>query len=251
MPAEKFVHDFVKEAGYTPIPDRAIIVTYAPADLSEKIARFFSNEFFALQMCEKSLVLFSRYSFYLLPLGKVLIFTPVVFKVYGTAGEAVLRIGTDHGCVEGSKVCSSNQQCHYQHIPHGLPTLKFHHRYGDNVLILPVLSPAIYYCVEQKHRQSYQGWQIKKCIHYSGGIPVQLPNEKTRHPIPGKSADYHEGNTYRTIPLFYFSNRFGSVGLLDNVHDVCAANPTTSQQEQHGNCIDGKGQGKEVGAGIK
>lgn len=57
MPAEKFVHDFVKEAGYTPIPDRAIIVTYAPADLSEKITRFFSNEFFALQMCENSLVL--------------------------------------------------------------------------------------------------------------------------------------------------------------------------------------------------
>ena len=57
MPAEKFVHDFVKEAGYNPIPDRAIVVTYAPADLSEKIARFFSNEFFALQMCENSLVL--------------------------------------------------------------------------------------------------------------------------------------------------------------------------------------------------
>ena len=46
MPAEKFVHDFAKEAGYTPIPDRAIIVTYAPANLSEKITRFFSNEFF-------------------------------------------------------------------------------------------------------------------------------------------------------------------------------------------------------------
>lgn len=57
MPAEKFVHDFVKEAGYNPIPDHAIVVTYAPADLSEKIARFFSNEFFALQMCENSLVL--------------------------------------------------------------------------------------------------------------------------------------------------------------------------------------------------
>lgn len=57
MPAEKFVHDFVKDAGYTPIPDRAIIVTYAPANLSDKIARFFSNAFFALQMCENSLVL--------------------------------------------------------------------------------------------------------------------------------------------------------------------------------------------------
>lgn len=57
MPAEKFVHDFVKEAGYNPIPNRAIIVTYAPANLSEKIVRFFSNEFFVLQMCENSLVL--------------------------------------------------------------------------------------------------------------------------------------------------------------------------------------------------
>lgn len=57
MPAEKFVHEFVKEAGYNPIPDRAIIVTYAPANLSAQIARFFSNEFFALQMCESSLVL--------------------------------------------------------------------------------------------------------------------------------------------------------------------------------------------------
>lgn len=57
MPAEKFVTEFVKEAGYQPIPDRAIIVTYAPADLSEKIVKFFSNEFFALQLCKDSLVL--------------------------------------------------------------------------------------------------------------------------------------------------------------------------------------------------
>ena len=57
MPAEKFVHDYVKEAGYTPIPDRAIVVAYAPNDMSEKLSRFFSNEFFALQLCETSLVL--------------------------------------------------------------------------------------------------------------------------------------------------------------------------------------------------
>lgn len=65
MPAEKFVHDFVKEAGFDPIPDRAIIVTYAPATLSEKVAKFFSNEFFALQMCKDSLVLlpFGRMSY--------------------------------------------------------------------------------------------------------------------------------------------------------------------------------------------
>ena len=67
MPAEKFVTEFVKEAGFTPIPDRAIIVTYAPSNMSERIVRFFSNEFFALQMCQDSLVLlpFGRMSFML------------------------------------------------------------------------------------------------------------------------------------------------------------------------------------------
>ena len=59
MPAEKFVTEFVKEAGFTPIPDRAIIVTYAPANLSEMVAKFFSNELFALQVCTDSLVMLS------------------------------------------------------------------------------------------------------------------------------------------------------------------------------------------------
>ncbi len=67
MPAEKIVKEIIKDAGYTPMEDRAIIVTYAPANLSEKITRFFSNEFFVLQMCESSLVLlpFGRMSFML------------------------------------------------------------------------------------------------------------------------------------------------------------------------------------------
>lgn len=67
MPAEKIVKEIIKDAGYTPMEDRAIIVTYAPANLSEKITRFFSNEFFILQMCESSLVLlpFGRMSFML------------------------------------------------------------------------------------------------------------------------------------------------------------------------------------------
>ena len=67
MPAEKYVTEFVKEAGFSPIPDRAIIVTYAPANMSERVVKFFSNEFFALQMCHDSLVLlpFGRMSFML------------------------------------------------------------------------------------------------------------------------------------------------------------------------------------------
>lgn len=67
MPSEKIVHDILKKAGYSPMKDRSIIVTYAPANLSEKIVRFFSNEFFVLQMCESSLILlpFGRMSFML------------------------------------------------------------------------------------------------------------------------------------------------------------------------------------------
>ena len=67
MATEKRVNEILKDAGYTPVKGRAIIVTYAPANLSEKITRFFSNEFFVLQMCESSLVLlpFGRMSFML------------------------------------------------------------------------------------------------------------------------------------------------------------------------------------------
>lgn len=57
MAAEKKVTEILREAGYQPLEDRAIIVTYAPKDLSEKIIRFFSNEFFVLQICEESIVL--------------------------------------------------------------------------------------------------------------------------------------------------------------------------------------------------
>ena len=55
MAAEKKVTEILREAGYQPLEDRAIIVTYAPKDLSEKIIRFFSNEFFVLQICEESI----------------------------------------------------------------------------------------------------------------------------------------------------------------------------------------------------
>lgn len=57
MASEKKINTILKEAGYTPKEGRAIIVTYAPANLSEQISRFFFNEFFVLQMCEDSLVL--------------------------------------------------------------------------------------------------------------------------------------------------------------------------------------------------
>lgn len=51
------VWQFAQQAGYAPLEDRCIIVKYAPENLSEKIASFFSWEFYALQMCENEVIL--------------------------------------------------------------------------------------------------------------------------------------------------------------------------------------------------
>lgn len=65
MASRKKVEEIVRKAGYTPMEKRAIVVTYAPANLSDQIARFFSNEFYVLQMCENSLIL--------IPFGKLML----------------------------------------------------------------------------------------------------------------------------------------------------------------------------------
>lgn len=65
MASRKKVEEIVRKAGYTPMENRAIVVTYAPANLSDQIARFFSNEFYVLQMCENSLIL--------IPFGKLML----------------------------------------------------------------------------------------------------------------------------------------------------------------------------------
>jgi len=57
MAREDKVWQFAEDAGYTPLEDRCIIVKYAPENLSEKIASFFSWEFYALQMCENEVIL--------------------------------------------------------------------------------------------------------------------------------------------------------------------------------------------------
>lgn len=65
MATEKKVTEILREAGYEPVEDRAIIVSYALVNMSEKIARFFHNEFFVLQICRESIVL--------VPFGKLLL----------------------------------------------------------------------------------------------------------------------------------------------------------------------------------
>lgn len=57
MANEKKVSEILREAGYEPLEERAIIVTYAAENMSEKITRFFNNEFFVLQICQDSIVL--------------------------------------------------------------------------------------------------------------------------------------------------------------------------------------------------
>lgn len=59
MSKQTTVWEVIKNAGYEPIENRNIIVSYAPANLSESVIKFLQldNEFFVLQLCAKELVL--------------------------------------------------------------------------------------------------------------------------------------------------------------------------------------------------
>ena len=57
MANERKINDFLKDAGYEPREGKTIIVKYAPENLSDQIAKFFSMEFYVLQICKKSIVL--------------------------------------------------------------------------------------------------------------------------------------------------------------------------------------------------
>lgn len=58
MAKEKKIHEVVREIGFDPIEGRAIIVRYAPENLSGKIADFFSvNNYYVLQICNEEILL--------------------------------------------------------------------------------------------------------------------------------------------------------------------------------------------------
>lgn len=59
MAKQTKIWDIIKNAGYAPIENRNIIVSYAPANISDSIVKFLgcSNEFFVLQICTDELVL--------------------------------------------------------------------------------------------------------------------------------------------------------------------------------------------------
>ncbi len=59
MAKETKVWEILKEAGYEPLENRSIIVSYAPEDLSDAIAKFLSvgTEFYVLQICREEVVL--------------------------------------------------------------------------------------------------------------------------------------------------------------------------------------------------
>ena len=46
MATEKKVFEIIKEAGFDPIEDKGIVVKYAPENLSDKIAKFFSSSMY-------------------------------------------------------------------------------------------------------------------------------------------------------------------------------------------------------------
>lgn len=59
MAKEAKVWEIIRNAGYEPIENRSIVVSYAPENLSEAIVKFLgvSTEFFVLQICRDELVL--------------------------------------------------------------------------------------------------------------------------------------------------------------------------------------------------
>lgn len=64
MASTKTLMSVLSELGLEPREERAIVVKFAPENLSAKIAQFFSMEFYVLQLCKDRLVLlpFSKLS---------------------------------------------------------------------------------------------------------------------------------------------------------------------------------------------
>ena len=63
--AKETLWEIIKAAGYEPIENRSIVVSYASSNLSDAIIKFFTEgkEFFVLQICREELVL--------IPFGKL------------------------------------------------------------------------------------------------------------------------------------------------------------------------------------
>lgn len=51
------MYDIIKEAGFEPIENRAIVIKYAPENLNQKLLNFFNMEFYVLQLCKENLIL--------------------------------------------------------------------------------------------------------------------------------------------------------------------------------------------------
>lgn len=77
MPREMTIWGIIRDAGYEPVENRSIIVSYASANLSDAIVKFFTEgkEFFVLQICREELAL--------VPFGKI---------SYGLKKEVTLAI---------------------------------------------------------------------------------------------------------------------------------------------------------------
>ncbi len=65
MAKQKKIWEIMQDAGFEPIENEMIIVSYAPENLSDAVIRFLrcSNQFFILQICRDTLIL--------IPFGKM------------------------------------------------------------------------------------------------------------------------------------------------------------------------------------
>lgn len=57
MASEKTLLSVLSELGLDPLNDRAIVVKFAPNNLSARITEFFNAEFYVLQLCKEKIVM--------------------------------------------------------------------------------------------------------------------------------------------------------------------------------------------------
>ena len=181
----------------------------------------------------------------------LLVLAHVPGKIHRTAGETVGGIAAHGRGIKGCKISSSNQECHYQHGPHRLPALKFHHGSGNQILIGLSFVPPIHHRVEQNHIDADQRWQIKQAGHHGRRIPVEHIHKEGGHQITGQRSPGRQQDACPSIPALYLMNRLGTVGFLHHVHDVGGADSPAPHPEQDCHHIGRKEQGQQIGCRVK
>lgn len=110
MAKEIKIHEIIRQAGYEPVENRAIIVRYAPANLSDRIAHFFGVPYYVLQICKSALVLLPLSSITTNPQNEITLALPVSEIQSVTVTEELLDYRIELKTEEGTIALSTQQK---------------------------------------------------------------------------------------------------------------------------------------------